>query len=319
MQDIPTQALPNAQARPRVTDIVDCVVIGAGPAGLTAAIYLRRFHRDVRVIDAGEPRAGKISRSHNVPGFPDGIAGHELLLRMAVHLERMGGVVTRGEVQSVIRVEEGLFEVGLEESTLRCRFVLLCTGVVDRPASIPGADLVEHADLMRYCPVCDGYEHTGKRIGVLANSAHSLAEAKFLKNFSDSVKVIPVEGCVESIGAQAAELGLECLAGLATELSVDPSGSVIVQVGRSHQQSVDVLYSALGVDPRASLALSLGVKLDDRQGIVVDHHCRTNVPNVYAAGDVVSALDQISVAVGHAAIAAASIHNALGSADASGK
>ncbi|WP_153062236.1 FAD-dependent oxidoreductase, partial [Escherichia coli] len=139
--------MPNAQARPRVTDIVDCVVIGAGPAGLTAAIYLRRFHRDVRVIDAGEPRAGKISRSHNVPGFPDGIAGHELLLRMAVHLERMGGVVTRGEVQSVIRVEEGLFEVGLEESTLRCRFVLLCTGVVDRPASIPGADLVEHADL----------------------------------------------------------------------------------------------------------------------------------------------------------------------------
>ena len=172
---------------------------------------------------------------------------------------------------------------------------------------------------MRYCPVCDGYEHTGQRIGVLANSAHSLDEAKFLKNFSDSVKVIPVEGCVESIGAQAAELGLECLAGLVTELSVDPSGCVVVQVGRSHQQSVDVLYSALGVDPRASLARSLGVKLDERQGIVIDQHCRTSVPNVYAAGDVVSALDQISVAVGHAAIAATSIHNALRSVNRSEK
>ncbi len=172
---------------------------------------------------------------------------------------------------------------------------------------------------MRYCPVCDGYEHTGKRIGVLANSAHSLAEAKFLKNFSDSVKVIPVEGCVESIGSQAAKLGLACVAGLATELSVDPSGCVVVQVGRSHQETVDVLYSALGADPRASLAQSLGVKLDERQGIVVDQHCRTNVPNVYAAGDVVSALDQISVAVGHAAIAATSIHNALGSVNSSGK
>lgn len=319
MQDIPTQALPNAQTKPRGVDVADCVVIGAGPAGLTAAIYLRRFHRDVRVIDAGEPRAGKISRSHNVPGFPDGIAGHELLLRMAVHLERMGGVVARGEVRSVIRVEEDLFELGLEESSLRCRYVLFCTGVVDRPAAIPGADLVEDAGLMRYCPVCDGYEHTGKRIGVLANSAHSLAEAKFLKNFSDSVKVIPVEGCVESIGSQAAKLGLACVAGLATELSVDPSGCVVVQVGRSHQETVDVLYSALGADPRASLAQSLGVKLDERQGIVVDQHCRTNVPNVYAAGDVVSALDQISVAVGHAAIAATSIHNALGSVNSSGK
>ncbi|MEE8616459.1 MAG: NAD(P)/FAD-dependent oxidoreductase [Roseateles sp.] len=319
MQDIPTQALTNAQTGPRGADVADCVVIGAGPAGLTAAIYLRRFLRDVRLIDAGEPRAGKISRSHNVPGFPDGIAGHELLLRMAVHLERMGGVVSRGEVRSVTRVEEDLFELGLGDSSLRSRYVLFCTGVVDRPASISGSDLVEDAGLMRYCPVCDGYEHTGQRIGVLANSAHSLDEAKFLKNFSDSVKVIPVEGCVESIGAQAAELGLECLAGLVTELSVDPSGCVVVQVGRSHQQSVDVLYSALGVDPRASLARSLGVKLDERQGIVIDQHCRTSVPNVYAAGDVVSALDQISVAVGHAAIAATSIHNALRSVNRSEK
>lgn len=291
-------------------DTADCIVVGGGPAGLTAAIYLRRFHRDVRVIDSGHGRARRISRSHNVAGFPEGIAGNELLRRMTEHLQLVGGNVVESEVCAVVKAEDGLFDVRLTGSNMRCRSLLLCTGVVDRPSATPGACEIEQADLMRYCPVCDGYEYSDKRIGVLANSPHGLEEARFLRNFSDSVVVIPTIGSL-GLRVHAAEDGIACLDAIATRLSLTSAGHVLVQMSNGQQQTVDVVYSALGVDPRVSLARSLGIRLDDRDGILVDAHCRTNVPDVYAAGDVVSALDQISVAVGHAAIAATAIHNDL--------
>jgi thioredoxin reductase (NADPH) len=291
-------------------ETADCIVVGGGPAGLTAAIYLRRFHRDVRVIDSGNARARRISRSHNIAGFPEGIAGDELLRRMADHLQLVGGSVVESEVCAIVRANDGLFDVRLTRSNIRCRYLLLCTGVVDRPSATPGACEIELADLMRYCPVCDGYEYSDKRIGVLANSGHGLEEARFLKNFSDSVVIIPTIGSL-GLREQAAEDGISCLEAIATRLSLSPAGHVLVQMSNGQQLTVDVVYSALGVDPRVSLARSLGVRLDNRDGILVDAHCRTNVPNVYAAGDVVSALDQISVAVGHAAIAATAIHNDL--------
>ena len=78
-----------------VTQVLDCLIIGGGPAGLTAAIYLRRFYRDILLVDAGRSRARLIPLTHNYPGFPDGISGPELLERLRTQLARMNGQVTR--------------------------------------------------------------------------------------------------------------------------------------------------------------------------------------------------------------------------------
>lgn len=147
-------SVPSATGRPEL----DCVVVGGGPAGLTAGLYLRRFLRDVRVVDARASRARRISRSNNVAGFPDGVAGTELLERMTRQLQHAGGAVLHDLVGGLQRAPGGTFDIALGATTLRARAVILCTGVRDRLPSVPGADAVEAAALLRYCPICDGYD-----------------------------------------------------------------------------------------------------------------------------------------------------------------
>lgn len=305
----PQEVLAGPEAS--ASEVLDCVVVGAGPAGLTAGLYLRRFHRHVRVIDAGAGRARRIVRSHNVAGFPDGVAGAQLLDRMKRHLQQVGGHVIPGTVDKVERGAGGLFAIRVAHELLWARNVLLCTGVKDRLPALPGAEAVEAADLMRYCPVCDGYEYTGKRIGVIGNSSHSVREAAFLKAFSSDVWFIEVEGRTEDLDPALRVAGVRPLAGLARHLAVDPEHRAFVTTDEGEAHRFDVLYAGLGVDPRTQLAVSLGAVLDEAGTIVTDAHGRTSVNNLYAAGDVANALDQIGVAVGHAAIAATAIHNSL--------
>lgn len=293
------------------SEILDCVVVGGGPAGLTAGLYLRRFHRHVRVIDAGAGRAQRISRSHNVAGFPAGVAGAQLLDRMKRQLQQVGGHVMLGAVGHIERRADGLFAIGLAHELLWARNVLLCTGVRDRLPALPGADAADVAGLLRYCPVCDGYEHTGKRIGVIGNSSHGVKEAAFLKAFSSDVWFIEVDGRTEDLGHALRVAGVRPLAGLARHVAVDQDRHAFVTTNEGEAHRFDVLYAGLGVDPRTHLAVSLGAVLDQAGAIVTDAHGRTSVNNLYAAGDVANALDQIGVAVGHAAIAATAIHNSL--------
>ena len=279
--------------------LLDCVIVGAGPAGLTAAIYLQRFHRRLLLIDAGNSRALKISRSHNCPGFPEGIGGAALLERLRSQLKRFGGDIRSGEIGLVRRRDDGLFElVPVDESSpvLRARTLLLCTGVEDRLPDLPGVAEACRADRLRQCPICDGHEHSGRRIGVLGSSGHAEREADFLRGYGACVELIPLEG----------RSGLPVARGLALD-----AGEVLVTMSDGSVRRFDVLYAALGVKPRTTLAAQLGARLDDWRNIVTDEHCRSSVDGLYAAGDVVSALDQIAVAFGHGAVAATTIHNAL--------
>ena len=275
----------------------DCVIVGGGPAGLTAAVYLQRFQRRILLVDGGDGRALKISKSHNCPGFPDGISGKELVERLAQQLRRFDGEVIAGEVTKAALRDDSLFELELLRDTpLVCRTMLLCTGVQDRLPALPGVEQVCLADRLRQCPICDGYEYRGKTIGVLGSSDHAVNEAKFLEGFGASVWVLALEG--------------QGQANFATRLAFDGE-CVQVTMSDGSARRCDVLYAALGVEPRASLALQLGATLDDSGNVVVDAHCRSSVRGLYAAGDVVSALDQIAVAFGHGAIAATAIHNDL--------
>jgi thioredoxin reductase (NADPH) len=288
--------------------MLDAIVIGAGPAGLAAALYLRRYHRRVRSIDAGRSRALWIDRSHNVPGFPQGIGGAELLMRQRQQLAQAGGEVQVGQVLALRREPAGFCAVLDGDGMARARVVLLATGVVDGVPRLPGIDRLRRLGRLRQCPICDAHEHTGRRllvIGPTADDAHALREAQFLCHYSDRVRVV---GLARSEGAPVAVVRL--MDAPPMEPGTDAAGFVAV-LDDGQQVTFDVAYAALGTQPQSALAASLGARLDELGAIRTDAHGRTTASRLYAAGDVVRALDQISVAVGQGAVAATSIHNSL--------
>lgn len=292
---------------------LDCLVIGGGPAGLTAAIYLARFHLSVQVIDAGESRAGMIPLSHNHGGFPDGIPGAELLQRMRDQARRYGAPCASGRVVS-LAVEDGLFVARTAGASIHARAVLLATGVHNhRPRmSDEMHDAALARGLLRYCPVCDGYEVTDRRVALVGAGAHGLSEAVFIRSYTADVTLIAPEGAHDLDAgqrAQAAAEGVTLLDGpclgfdlLADEIAVRLPGG---------QHRFASLYAALGTDVRSELAEGVGAGLKEDGCFSVDEKQRTHVERLYAAGDVVSGLDQISHAMGQGAVAATAIRNDL--------
>ena len=270
----------------------DAIVVGAGPAGLTAATYLARFRRRVLVMRAGPSRASWIPESHNTPGFPHGVGGNELLRRLTEQAAAFGAEFRDLRVDRLSRAGD-MFEVSGQGQVVEAPAVLLATGVLDRMPDIDGLDDAVRRSLVRMCPICDAYEAIDKRIAVLGDGGLAQREAAFLRTYSDQVSVIgEYNGRIELTGDTA-----EWTA---------PDGAA---------QSFDHLYLALGCSPQSALAVDGGARRDDEGNLVVDAHQMTSIDGLYAAGDVVRGLNQIAVATGEAAIAATAIHNQLRKAD----
>src|SRR5215210_4405147 len=128
----------------------DCLVVGGGPAGLVAAVYLARFRRDVRIVDAGFSRAALIPISHNCPGFPDGISGRDLLTRLREQAKRYGAVLTAGCVDSIQRRDDGLFEAVAGSERIEARSVVIATGVLDLEPTLPKTSDAVRRGLIRH-------------------------------------------------------------------------------------------------------------------------------------------------------------------------
>jgi thioredoxin reductase (NADPH) len=141
----------------------DCLIVGAGPAGLAAATYLARYRRDVKVVDSGESRAAKIPRSRNIPGFPAGISGTDLLERLRAQARRAGIAISPGCVTSIEREDDG-FLARVGRRVVRARRVLLATGTTDH-VPLPGlSQRATQRGIVRWCPICDGMEALDRKV-----------------------------------------------------------------------------------------------------------------------------------------------------------
>jgi thioredoxin reductase (NADPH) len=187
--------------------------------------------------------------------------------------------------------------------------VLLATGLTDRAPALPGLEGAVARAAVRYCPVCDGYEATDANIAVYGAPKEATSKALFLRTYSRRVTLLPSEpGPFDQ--RELSTSGIEVAASLPERFWQTPSGvGVRLQSGESLQ--FDVLYPALGCDVHSGLASALGARCNAVGSVAVDDKQRTSVEGLYAAGDVVSDLHQLSVAEGHAAIAATAIHNSL--------
>ncbi len=292
--------------------ILDCAVIGGGPAGLTAAVYLGRARRLFAVFDAGESRARWIPTSHNTPGFPQGVGGEALLSRLRQQAEHFGAVIVQTSVSGLSGGNGPLFTLQTGDGPVRARTVILATGVRDREPHLPDmADAVKRG-LIRICPICDGWESSGLNIGVIGSGEHAAGEALFLRTYSERVTVLLADDRAPSADSlqKLQDARVTVIEGPVTSVSIT-DGRVTCLASQGEGHPFDVVYAALGVDPATALAHACGAKLSADQRLIVDAHMQTSVKGLYGAGDVVRGLNQIAVAYSEAAIAATAIHNAL--------
>ena len=292
----------------------DVLIVGGGPAGLVSAVYLARFRRSVVVIDSRSSRATLIPRSHNCPGFPEGISGNELLRRLRDQASRHGAKIVTDRVERIERTPDGAFVAHCPTHAVMARAVVLATGVVDIEPELPNLRDAIQQGLIRHCPICDGFEVIGQRVAVVGRGAKGAREALFVRNFTDNLSLFSSGAADipdEDRNALAAN-GIALVESPVTEVHREAGAIVGLQTADGRDHRFDTIYSALGSLRHCALARGLGVKCADDGSIVTDRHQRTSVPRVYACGDIVhDALNQIAVGAGHAAIAATSIHNSL--------
>lgn len=294
-------------------EMLDAVVIGAGPAGLTAAVYLGRFKRRFVVIDGGDPRAGWIPVSHNHPGFPDGIPGVELLALLREQAERYGAEIVEDRAERLEQIPDG-FLVHLQDGVLKARKILLATGVKDNEPKLGDIFDAVQRKLIRICPICDGYECAGQDIGIVGSSEKGAREAIFMRTYSDRVTLIHVgepQTLPDTERRMLARAGVDVVETNINAVRIEDDRIAAFDFEDGVMRRFDVIYSALGTTPQGLLAEELGAETDEVGSLLVNKHQMTSVEGLYAAGDLVRGLNQMTVAEAEAAIAATGIHNAL--------
>ena len=292
--------------------VLDCLIVGGGPAGLTAAIYRARFRRKITIVDAGYSRARLIPRTNNFPGFPDGISGVELLERLRQQVSRYDVEIAKDSVEA-IQVSSDRFIATTTTATMTARRVLLATGVIDvaPPASACRRGIAEGT--VRFCPICDAYEIRGRRVAVLGPAQKAIKEALFLRTYTQDITILATSAASSLPSGERAALkqaGIKLVEFSNIDLELADSEVRAFLTDQDYLR-FDIVYSALGTEARSGLALPLGASCSKAGCILVDAHQRTSIPGIYAAGDVVHELSQISVAIGHAAIAATDIQTLL--------
>lgn len=294
----------------------DCLIIGGGPAGLTAAIYLGRFRRNVVVVDSGSSRAALVPMSHNFAGFPQGISGKDLLNRLREQAAHCNISVIKSNVTH-LRHENDLFTAQLDnghQGVITARTVLLATGIIDKKPNIKNwEEGVAHGTL-RFCPICDAFEAIGRNIAILAPIQSRVKHALFMRTYTDKLTLfchIPDVPLTKEQRKKLDEADITVVEKPIDRIYLAQDLAPIIKLNDGSEHRFDVLYPMLGEIARSELATRMGALCNEDRELITDTKQRTSIPGLYAAGDVVDALNQVNVAIGHAAIAATDIHNYL--------
>ncbi|MFC7515483.1 NAD(P)/FAD-dependent oxidoreductase [Herbaspirillum sp. GCM10030257] len=294
--------------------LLDCLVIGGGPAGLSAAIYLGRYRRRIVVLDSGSSRALWIPTSHNYPGFEGGIHGRDIIERLQGQAVTYGAHIATAVVDRLERLPDGSFSAYCGEEQWRARTAIIATGVLDVEPTFPDVRRALADGSIRYCPICDGYESIGKRVAVIGRGKDGLGEAIFVRHFAETVTLFSVTEPImlsDDDKKRLSSVRVDCSPAQVTRLAYDDAEQMQLYQGDGPPQRFDVVYVALGTIVNSGLALTLGAAAEPNGELIVDAHQQTTVDGLYAVGDIVAGLNQISVGMGHAAIASTAIHNRL--------
>lgn len=281
----------------------DIIIIGGGPAGLTAAIYGARAEKQVKVIDKGGSQIKKTQKIENYPGFPDGIGGEELLRRFENQAQKFGAEITREEVL-MVEMKGDQFLVETDQRKYKGRGLIIATGVSYKKPNIENVEEFTGRGVS-YCAPCDGPFFKGEKVFVIGAKNHAAKEALELLDYTDNITIYtngkPLqmdEKFLTSLERKGIDIKKAKIQKISGNQSVD---SIILENGK--EIDINGVFVALGDLGATGIAKQLGIMTDD-SFIEVDQYGQTNLENVYAAGDCTGGNLQLSVAVGEGCSAA---------------
>jgi len=297
----------------------DCIVVGGGPAGLSASLFLARYRRHTLTFHHNSPRN---EYAHGVHGFlgHHGISPAELLARGRDEVTAHGGLIIESCVTGIEQLTNKNFRVytgnGIQDSrTYDAQRILLATGLRDVTPDCPGFREF-YGFSVHHCPDCDGYECIDKRIAVLGSGTKTVGFALGLLTWTNKITLVTDDGASLSEDDRtqlaAFDIGVreQSIKALEGDLKSRQLRRVLFNEGDALE--CDILFFNLGNQPASNLHEMLGCKLDEECGLVwVDRTQQTSVEGVYAAGDITPNSQLAVVAAAEGAMAAIHIHDSL--------
>lgn len=299
----------------------DVIIVGAGPAALSAAIYTTREDIDTLLFERGVPGglAAITDWVDNYPGFPDGVAGLELAGNLQKQAERFGAVIELGEVLKLH--DEGHWKrLETTSGDMKAKAVLIATGSDYKKIGVPG-EAEYYARGVHYCATCDGAFYRDKRIVVVGGGNSAIQEAMFLTRFASHIDLL-VRSTIKASDVLQHELQkfvdegkVTIHLGTTTDEIVGEAGAVRKVVGTQDGKKVefetDGVFVFVGLDPNSEFVRDQ-LELDEVGLIKADDNLMTNIPGVFIAGDIRhGATMQIASAAGEGATAALKIREYL--------
>lgn len=289
---------------------VDIVIVGAGPGGLTAAIYGERSGLKCVVLEKGVV-GGQVALTPVVENYPGltRVAGKSLVDLMAQHA-RQYAHIHQGEEVLEIKPDEQI-KVSTNRGKYICRAVILATGAKHRKLGVPGEERL-YGRGVSYCATCDGYFYKGKKVIMVGGGNSAVTEALYLDSLGVGVTLVHRKDKLraelrlqESLFSRKIPVswnsGVDEILGDKTVTGVRIEDT---KTGKTEEMPVDGVFISIGYEPVNELAKKTGVELDEAGYVKADRRQRTNVPRIYAVGDITGGVKQIVTAVGQGAVAA---------------
>lgn len=298
----------------------DIIIIGSGPAGLSAAIYAQRACLDTIVIEKNGISGGQVLNTwevDNYPGFP-GVTGFELSRQFREHANKLGARVVQDEVVQV-ELSGNVKKVVCEEETYEARCVILASGAHHRTLEVPGEEELRGAGVS-YCATCDGAFFRGRTVAVVGGGDAALEDAIFLARMCEKVYIVHHRDKLR--GAKRLQERLQALENIefvwnSETVAIEGNAQVEAlrlrqtKTGEERRLDVDGVFIAVGIAPESELYAGQ-LELDEQGYIRADESGQTSVPGVFAAGDVrTKALRQILTAASDGANCVASAERYL--------